>query len=90
MENITFEKDLEVTSVIMVEKEIRSHPLLKCEAFKKQSVNGRWQTVKRFGLCFRCLADNHHGKSCPRRKQYGINREDFKQNLQWFESCELG
>ena len=37
-----------------------SHPLMKCEAFKKQSVNGRWQTVKRFGLRLRCLADNHH------------------------------
>ena len=50
-----------------------NHPLMKCEAFKKQSVDGRWQTVKRFGLCFRCLADNHHGKSCPRSKQCGIN-----------------
>ena len=52
---------------------VGSHPVMKCEAFKKQSVDGRWQTVKRFGLCFRCLADNHHGKSCPRSKQCGIN-----------------
>ena len=51
----------------------RNHPLKKCEALKKQSVDGRWQTVKRFGLCFRCLADNHHGKSCPLSKQCGIN-----------------
>lgn len=51
----------------------RNHPLKKCEAFKKQSVNGRRPTVKRFGLCFRCLADNHHGKFCPLSKQCGIN-----------------
>ena len=45
-----------------------NHSLLKCEAFQKLSVDERWQTVKRFGLCFRCLADNHHGKSYPRSK----------------------
>ena len=33
-----------------------NHSLLKCEAFQKLSVDERWQTVKRFGLCFRCLA----------------------------------
>ena len=50
-----------------------NHSLLKCEVFQKLSVDERWQTVKRLGLCFRCLADNHHGKSCPRSKQCGIN-----------------
>lgn len=50
-----------------------NHSLLTCEAFQKLSVDERWQTVKRFDLCFRCLADNHHGKSCPRSKQRGIN-----------------
>ena len=50
-----------------------NHALLKCEAFQKLSVDERWQTVKRFGLCFRCLADNHHGKTCPKSKQCGIN-----------------
>ena len=47
--------------------------LLQCEAFQKLPVDERWQIVKRFGLCFRCLADNHHGKPCPRSKQCGIN-----------------
>ena len=50
-----------------------NHSLLKCEVFQKLSVDERWQTVKRFGLCFRCLVDNHHGKSCSRSKQCGIN-----------------
>ena len=50
-----------------------NHTLLKCEAFQKLSVDERWQTVKRFGLCFRCLADTHHGKTCPKSKQCGIN-----------------
>ena len=50
-----------------------NHALLKCEAFQKLSVDERWQTVKRFGLCFRCLADNHHGETCPKSKQCGIN-----------------
>ena len=47
-------------------------PLVKCEALKKQSVDGRCHMVKRFGLRFRCLADNHHGKPCPRSKPCGM------------------
>ena len=51
-----------------------SNPLMKFETIlKKQSVDGRWQTVKQIGLRFRCLADNHHGKSCPRSKHCSIN-----------------
>ena len=46
-----------------------NHALLKCEAFQKLSVDERWQTVKRFGLCFRCLADNHHGKTCSKSRK---------------------
>ena len=49
-----------------------NHPLWKCEAFRKLSSDERWQTAKQFGLCFRCLEDNHHGKSCTRSKQCNI------------------
>ena len=67
---------------------IGNHPLKKCEAFKKQSVDGRWQTMKRFGLCFRCLADNHHGKSCPLSKQCGINEcKGTHQNLLHYDKA---
>lgn len=76
--NIISVEDHEATLEIRVGKEsvflcTGNHSLKKCETFKKQSIDGRWQTVKRFGLCFRCLADNHHRKSCPLRKQCGIN-----------------
>ena len=59
-----------------------NHSLLKCEAFQKLLVDKRWQTVKQFGPCFRCLVDNHHGKSCSRSKPCGINRcKGTHQNL---------
>ena len=49
MENIIFVEDHEATLEIRVGKECffctGNHPLKKCEAFKKQSVDGRWQTV---------------------------------------------
>ena len=87
MENIIFVEDHEATLEIRVGKECffctGNHPLKKYEAFKKQSVDGRWQTVKRFGLCFRCLADNHHGKSCPLSKQCSINRCKVNNSLKF-------
>lgn len=61
---------------------------MKCEAFQKLSTDERWRTVKQFGLCFRCLADNHHGKSCPRSKQCGINGcTGTHQNLLHYDSA---
>lgn len=78
MENIISVEDHEATLEIRVGKEsfflcTGNHPLKKCETFKKQPIDGRWQTVKWFGLSFRCLADNHHQKSCPLSKQCGVN-----------------
>ena len=63
-----------------------NHPPVKCEAFQKLSVDKRWQTVKGFGLCFRCLAEGHHGKSCQKSKPCGINRcKGTHQNLLHYE-----
>ena len=72
MENIISIEDHEATLEIRVGKESVFYAP-ETTLLKNVSVDGRWQTVKRFGLCFRCFADNHHGKSCPLSKQCGIN-----------------
>ena len=39
--------------------------------FKQECVLERWNIAKRFQLCYRCLAEGHHGKSCQRTRQCG-------------------
>ena len=41
--------------------------------FQRLSNDDKWRTAKQLALCFRCLEDNHRGKSCPRSKQCNIN-----------------
>ena len=41
--------------------------------FKQESLSERWNIAKRFQLCYRCLAEGHHGKSCQRTRQCGKN-----------------
>lgn len=55
----------------------RKHGVWNCTEFIQKSVPDRWDIAKQFQLCFRCLADGHHGKSCPRSRQCGQN--DCKQ-----------
>ena len=50
-----------------------NHPVWKCEVFQRLSNDDKWRTAKQLALCFRCLEDNHRGKSCPRSKQCNIN-----------------
>lgn len=50
-----------------------NHPIWRCDSFQKLCVDDRWQMVKQVGLCFRCLGDNHHGKSCQRSRQCNTN-----------------
>ena len=41
--------------------------------FTQKDVSERWNLAKRFQLCYRCLAEGHHGKSCPRTRRCGKN-----------------
>ena len=49
----------------------RQHGIWNCQDFLHKNVAERWNTAKRLQLCFRCLAEGHQGKLCPRSRQCG-------------------
>ena len=49
------------------------HRIWQCKVFKQKDVSQRWNIAKRFQLCYRCLEEGHHGKSCPRTRRCGKN-----------------
>ena len=51
----------------------KKHGVWSCPVFKQKSVLDRWIHQSSFNFVFRCLADGHNGKSCPRSRQCGIN-----------------
>ena len=46
----------------------RSAPLEKCKVFSGWSTEKKWEAAKRFGVCYRCLNDDHLGNQCPKSK----------------------
>ena len=42
------------------------HPIWKCEIFGGWTAQRRWDFAKKCGLCFRCLREDHFGKTCSR------------------------
>ena len=51
----------------------KQHGIWVCPEFIHRSVQDRWSTAKRLQLCYRCLAQGHPGKSCPRSRICGQN-----------------
>ena len=51
----------------------QQHRIWQCKVFKQAGVSERWNIAKRFQLCYRCLAEGHHRKSCQRTRQCGKN-----------------
>ncbi|XP_063368821.1 uncharacterized protein LOC134657197 [Cydia amplana] len=43
---------------------VGTHNLPECKKFKKSLRKDRWQYVKRFGLCYKCLLSHHDRQSC--------------------------
>ncbi|CAG9137857.1 unnamed protein product [Plutella xylostella] len=41
------------------------HELTNCRKFKRALRKDRWQHVKRFGICFKCLISRHDREQCP-------------------------
>ena len=41
-----------------------NHGIWRCRIFTQRSVADRWAVAKRLQLCFRCLGEDHQGKSC--------------------------
>ena len=74
-----------------------SHNLDLSKIYEK-CVSQRWDTAKRFKLCFRCLGGGHRGKSCQRSQSCGRNgcqkshhvllhRNDARQVVVKLKSC---
>ena len=49
------------------------HPIWLCDVFRGRSVERRWETAKRLGLCYRCLGNDHLGNSCPKYRECKID-----------------
>lgn len=41
------------------------HKLVDCKKFRKTLCKARWQYVKRYGICFKCLEAKHLRDACP-------------------------
>ena len=50
-----------------------SHGAWNCAKFIHLSLSDRWDTAKELKMCFRCLGDNHFGRSCLTSRQCGQN-----------------
>ena len=48
------------------------HPIWRCSTFKVKSADVKWRLAKKFGLCYRCLGDDHLGNECRRSKSCNI------------------
>ena len=46
----------------------KRHGIWRCDEFRKLTVQKRWDTAKRFQLCYRCLGHDHFGKQCRRSR----------------------
>ena len=45
------------------------HGIWSCPKFNRRKVADRWNFAKHNQLCFRCLAQGHQGKACPRSRK---------------------
>jgi len=43
------------------------------DVFKSTSIQEKWGTAKKLGLCYRCLGDDHLGGECPRSRVCNID-----------------
>ncbi|MCG8045578.1 MAG: DUF1759 domain-containing protein, partial [Candidatus Thiodiazotropha taylori] len=51
----------------------KQHGIWSCRIFAQRSVRDRWNVAKRLQLCYRCLGEDHQGKSCPRSRTCGLD-----------------
>ena len=57
-----------------------SHAVWNCDVFTSRSIQEKWATAKKLGLCYRCLGDDHLGGDCPRSRVCNIDGCRDKQN----------
>lgn len=53
------------------------HYLSKCGKLKDLPLDERWGTVRKLGVCFKCLGMGHSRNKCPANKKYPKNRFHF-------------
>ena len=51
----------------------KQHGIWNFRIFAQRSVRDRWNIAKRLQLCYRCLGEEHQGKSCPRSRTCGLD-----------------
>ena len=49
----------------------KQHGVWNCREFIRRKLADRWNVAKRLQLCYRCLAQGHQGKTCPRSQPCG-------------------
>ena len=49
----------------------KDHGIWSCPKFNRRKVADRWNFAKHNQLCFRCLAQGHQSKACPRSRKCG-------------------
>ena len=49
----------------------KKHGVWNCREFIRRKLADRWNVAKRLQLCYRCLAQGHQGKTCPRSQPCG-------------------
>ena len=49
-----------------------AHHLEKCQVFSGWSTEKKWEAAKRFGVCYRCLNDDHLRQQCTKSKACNI------------------
>ena len=49
----------------------KQHGVWNCREFIRRKLANRWNVAKRLQLCYRCLAQGHQGKTCPRSQPCG-------------------
>ena len=50
-----------------------NHGIWNCPEFNRRRVADRWKVAKQNQLCYRCLAQGHQGKACPRSRPCGLD-----------------
>ena len=51
-----------------------AHHLEKCQVFSGWSTEKKWEAAKRFGVCYRCLNDEHLGQQCTKSNITGCKK----------------
>ena len=49
------------------------HAIWSCDVFKSRSIQEKWGTAKKLGVCDRCFGDDHLGGECPRSRVCNID-----------------